>query len=279
MFILADIGGTKLRVAGTTSLSQFTEPVVLDTPHDYDDMLALVTRVARNIAGSEPINAAALGVIGVLAEDRRSILKAPGHHAPWSGRELAGDIETALDTAAVLENDTALVGLGEAVSGAGAGAGIVAYMTVSTGVNGVRIEHGSIDRTHRGFEIGGQYVEGGLSLEELVSGSAIEAAYGAPPKDLGADNPLWDELARILAVGVHNTILHWSPEVFVFGGSMFNRVGISVDRVAEYAAELMRKFPDLPPFVHSQLGDVGGLWGGMALLNSLISSSSEAAEA
>lgn len=30
----------------------------------------------------------------------------------------------------------------------------------------------------------------------------------------------------------------------------------------------MRKFPTVPEIVHSSLGDVGGLWGGMVVLKS-----------
>jgi predicted NBD/HSP70 family sugar kinase len=145
------------------------------------------------------------------------------------------------------------------------------YLTVSTGVNGVRVVDGKIDVSRQGFEIGGQYLstsEPPITLEELVSGSAIGSRYGMHPRDLGKDNPLWEELARMLAFGVHNTILHWSPDRVVIGGSMMNEIGISVPCIAEHVKTLMRKFPTVPEIVHSSLGDVGGLWGGMAYLKS-----------
>jgi len=47
---------------------------------------------------------------------------------------------------------------------------------------------------------------------------------------------------------------------------MFNEIGIKVDRVAAHVAEILKKFPVAPNIVHSSLGDVGGLWGGLALL-------------
>ena len=40
----------------------------------------------------------------------------------------------------------------------------------------------------------------------------------------------WEELAETFAIGLHNTILHWSPDRVVLGGSMFNEIGISVER-------------------------------------------------
>jgi len=80
---------------------------------------------------------------------------------------------------------------------------------------------------------------------------------------------VWEELAQLFAYGLHNTILHWSPDRVVLGGSMFNEVGISVERVRAHVAEIMRKFPEVPEIVHSQLGDIGGLWGGVARLKQI----------
>lgn len=266
MFILIDIGGTKIRFAGSHVLHQFSEPLILDSPQQYEEGVSLIARVARNIAGTDPIEGVAIGVPAVLSEDRRSVLKTPPHHADWIDRPLADDVETLLEADAYIENDTALVGLGEAVFGAGKGASIVAYMTISTGVNGVRIVDGMIDHTLRGFEVGGQYLDGDNTLEELVSGTAIEGRFGVHPKELGMGHPVWEELAIVLAYGVHNSILHWSPEIFILGGSMMNEVGIPVERVGSHVRDLMQKLPDVPPIVHSSLGDVGGLWGGLARL-------------
>jgi predicted NBD/HSP70 family sugar kinase len=169
------------------------------------------------------------------------------------------------------ENDTALVGLGEAHFGAGQGSDIFVYVTVSTGVNGVRIVDRKIDRSAQGFEIGGQYLatEGTTSLEDLISGKSVEKHYGMHPKELGADHPLWEESARILAYGLHNTILHWSPNKIALGGSMMKEIGIPVERVAHHLSAILKKFPKAPPLVHAELNDLGGLWGGLARLRQL----------
>ena len=109
----------------------------------------------------------------------------------------------------MLENDAALVGLGEATDGAGKGSAILAYVTISTGVNGARIVDGQIDRATYGFEIGEQYVDDSArTFEELVSGRAIAARFNIPPRELGKDHPVWDELARFTARALHNAIAH-----------------------------------------------------------------------
>lgn len=270
MFIVADIGGTKMRVAASTDLEKFDEPLIVDTPPDYESGLAVLLQAIRERSAGEGITGVCMGVPGSIAKDRRSTLNRK-NLAGWSTKPIVDDIERAVSAPVTLENDAALVGLGEAVFGAGVGAPIVAYLTVSTGVNGVRIVDGKIDRSAMGFEIGGQYIPSSaeFTFENLVSGKAIQEKYGKPPRELGTDTPVWEDLAHITAFAVNNTLLHWSPDRVVFGGSMFNEIGIKVDRVREHVAAIMKEFPELPKFMHSSLGDVGGLYGGLARLKQL----------
>ncbi len=269
MFIVADIGGSKMRIAKSDDLKSFSEPVIQPTPQEYPAGIEQIMTTVHDLIGAgTKIDGVAIGIAGPLSADKRSVFKTP--HLHWDGRAVADDVERALNgTSVYLENDVALVGLGEAVAGAGAGSSIVAYVTVSTGVNGVRIVDGKIDRTAEGFEIGGQFMtveEPRLTLEDMVSGTAVAKAFGKPPREIPKDDPLWEELAEILAYGIHNTIVHWSPNRVVLGGSMFNEVGIPVPSVAAHVQKIMTKFPVTPEIVHSALGDVGGLHGGLELL-------------
>jgi predicted NBD/HSP70 family sugar kinase len=269
MHIVADIGGTKTRIAGSRDLENLSEPIIIDTPSDsYQQGLETLANKARDIAGEEQIETIAIGLPGSLSHDKQTLLKSR-HLVVWCNNPVASDLQQLLGGRVYLENDTALVGLGEAVAGAGKGAAILAYITVSTGINGVRVVDGTIDRSVYGFEIGGQYLTidaTPATFEDLTSGTAIEEKYGKHPRDLGKDHLVWEDLARIVAIGVHNTILHWSPERVVLGGSMFKEIGISVERVGEHVREIMKKFREVPPIMHSALGDVGGLYGGLALL-------------
>lgn len=269
MYIVADIGGSKMRIARSDDLKTFSEPIIQPTPQEYPAGIELITTTVHDLVGSgAKIDGVAMGIAGPLSADKRSVFKTP--HLRWDGRAVAEDVERALNgTKVYLENDVALVGLGESVAGAGAAASIVAYVTVSTGVNGVRIVDGKIDRTAEGFEIGGQYLtveEPRLTLEDMVSGTAVAKAFGKHPREIAKDDPVWEELAEILAYGLHNTIVHWSPNRVVLGGSMFNEIGISVPSVVQHVQKIMVKFPVTPEIVHSALGDIGGLHGGLELL-------------
>ena len=268
MHILADIGGTKMRIAGSQGFTTFSEPIILNTPRSYDEGIKAVADVMKTVANGQKVQKIVIGRRGIIAHDKQSVLQ-DRSFPDWAQKPLVADVSQALKADSVhLENDMELVGLGEAVHGAGEGVPIVVYITVSTGVGGSRIVDGRIDRFSQGFEPGGQYIsmDAMLSVEEMVSGAAVQKRFGVHPKELGKDNPVWEELARILAFGVHNSILHWSPDRVVLGGSMFNEIGISVERVAAHVKDIMRKFPEVPEIVHASLGDLGGLWGGLALL-------------
>lgn len=266
MKILADIGGTKTRIAGTNDLLGFSVPVIYDTPQIYSDGVAAFIKNAKEIAGTEIIDGVQIGIRGKITKERGSMTDTVLHD--WSEKPLAHDIATTLQAQVELENDCAQVALGEAYFGAGKGVSILAYISVSTGVNGCRIVDGHVDRAVQGFEIGGQYlnIDPTITFEDMISGTAVQNQFKMHPKDLGKDNPLWIELAELCAYGVHNTILHWSPERVVMGGSMMNEIGISVPLVSENVKKMLKKFPVAPEIVHSSLGDLGGLWGALVLL-------------
>jgi predicted NBD/HSP70 family sugar kinase len=268
MYIVADIGGTKTRVAGSDDLETFGVPVIFPTPQKYEEALAAITEHARATAGSDSIEKMVVGVPVRLSRDKRTIVHAQ-NIPDWTGKALSGDLERALGASVVLGNDCALVGLGEAIHGAGQGASILVYMTISTGVNGVRIVDGKIDPSASGFEIGDQYLmpdHEAKMLGDMISGRAIAKRFGvASPRDLGKEHPVWEELAQTLAYAINNTIMYWSPDRIVIGGSMMNDIGIPIDRVKFHLQTIMKDVP-MPEIAHASLGDVGGLWGGLVLL-------------
>ncbi|HEY4527386.1 MAG TPA: ROK family protein [Candidatus Paceibacterota bacterium] len=272
MHILVDIGGTKTRVAASRDLESFDKPQIFSTQTKYAAGLRTIVESAKKLAKGEMIERVSVGAPGVITPDHQSLLTSP-NLPDWKGKAISGDIESAIGAKVHMENDTALVSLGEALYGAGVGATTVMYLTVSTGVGSVRIVNGKIDAPSRSAEIGHMYFNTGEELQEfknLVSGKSIHQRFGMMPRELGKDHPVWEELARIVAIGVHNSILHWTPDRIVLGGSMFNEIGISVARVQAHLSEIMKAFPQIPEIVHSSLGDVGGLWGGMARLKQLL---------
>lgn len=264
MIILFDIGGTKTRIAGSRDGKTFSEPHIFPTPAQYDEAMSVISSRALDIAAGERIE----GVYGGLRAYERHTGRMREHPTfpLWAGQDVRSSFERAFSSPVFIENDSAVVALGEARFGAGKGKRIVAYLTISTGVGGARIVDGVIDANVYGFEPGHQLIDGVHTLEELVSGAAVSKKYDRPPQAIG-DIAIWNDLARFLAIGITNTIVHWSPDVVVVGGSMMNTIGIPLHKVREYVASMLKVFPTVPIIEHATLGDLGGLHGALALAN------------
>lgn len=266
MIILFDIGGTKMRLAGTSDCREFSEPIILDTPDHFDNGVELFLETAKKIAGDEKIDFACGGLAGTLNKEKSGIVKNASSNLPdWEEKSLKDALESGLNTNICIENDADIVGLGESVHGAGRGASIVGYVTVSTGVGGGRIVNGQIDRNTIGFEPGHQFIDGTKTLEHTVSGTAVEKRFNKKPYDIPQSDGLWVELAGHLARGLHNTTVHWSTDVLVLGGSMIvGDPAILIPDIEKSLKEVTCIKRELPVIKKAELGAVGGLFGALA---------------
>ena len=249
MYTLFDLGGTKLRVARSVNGEAFEREQIIDVPATDEEIISVLKNVI-----SEP-----KAIAGGLTRKRAGV---------------ADKIRAAFSCPIYIENDTALVGLGEATAGAGQGSKILAYLTVSTGVGGVRIIDGAIDHGVHGFEPGHQIIdfrEPNKPFEDYISGTFVEKTTGQKPHSI-TDPAFWSPMAKILAIGVHNTIVHWSPDVVVLGGSMMKVPGIPIDEVRVELQKISHIFPTLPEIKPASLGEWGGLHGALALLKQKLSS-------
>lgn len=276
MDIAIDIGGTKTRIAASEDMVTFAEPIRLDTPQSFDEGMAAIAAAVQSLLKGEQARRAIAGVPGTLAKDGAGLYSAP-NLTGWAAKPLKAELEKIMGCPTVLKNDSALVGLGEAVVGAGKGYGIVAYVTVSTGVGGARIVDGKIDRTVFGFEPGHQVIDMdgtvapflGVEAEDLVSGSATEVRFGKKAYQV-AEEGAWEELARWVSYLLNNTIVHWSPDAVVLGGSMIvGNPAIGIDRIRYYLSEVLTVYPELPAIVPAALSDVGGIHGGLCYLRDI----------
>lgn len=259
--IAFDIGGTSMRIA-LVAAEGLGEVQKAATPQDPKEAIALFASLAEKAAAGERVERVAGGIRGLVVDG--VFLKDKALPA-WEGTHLVGEISHALGAPVLMLHDAAVAGLGEVHYGAAVGSAICVYITVSTGVGGGRIVEGRIDRTTYNPEIGRQRIEGG-ELEDLVSGTAVERKFGIHPKDLESEEER-NKLADILAIGLFNSTLHWSPDTFVLGGSMIVGVNpIPLARVSESLQKLLTMYPAAPAVKMGTLGDSAGLHGGRALL-------------
>lgn len=266
MDILIDVGGTKTRVAITRG-KVFDNLFIFGTKKEFTEELAVLKEWLEKVKDKKEPLRFIVGLPGTLSLEKTELDRAP-NLLLWEKVPIKKIMEETFNASAHLENDTALVGLGEALFGAGRGCGIMAYISVSTGVGGVRILDGKIDQSSFGFEPGHQIIEG-KDLELQIGGASLKHRFGKDPREI-VDPTIWTEMARILSVGLYNMTLLWSPEVIVLGGSMITgSPGIRVTEVEAYTKELLKILPHPPAIISSTLEDLGGLWGGLAYSKTL----------
>lgn len=278
MYILFDIGGTKMRIAVSDGGRHLGQHKITPTPTDFKEGIETFAATVSELTQGATIQGAAGGVAGMYDKEKGELLRALHLHG-WEHKPLKESIEKVLGASVFIENDSALAGLGEALYGAGRGHRIVAYFTVSTGVGGVRIVDSRIDASVLGFEPGHHIIdfEGAVSpdvnplgtLEDFISGSAFKRRFRVEPTE-SEEKAVWEELAEQLAVGLFNSVMFWSPEVIVLGGSMIvGHPAIDVYTTTLYLKKLLETFPYTPLVKKAELGDLGGLYGALTCLKSL----------
>jgi predicted NBD/HSP70 family sugar kinase len=264
MKLIFDLGATNTRLALSSDGTKLDHETSFTTDASAGGQAKLVTE-ARQLVGDHAIELVAGGAAGTVDRAKGILLETP--NMQWGRVDLAALFKQAFKAKLVLENDTALVGLGEAHHGAGSPKGIMAYITVSTGVNGVRIVDGVIDRSTYGFEIGRQIVsqvgEKSVTLEEAIGGHAMQQRYGRLPRSID-DPSVWHHETALLAQALYNLMVEWSPELIVLGGSMMRDIPIPWIRQA--LEGLPKVFPKWPELRLARLEDKGGLYGGLELI-------------
>ncbi len=264
--LVFDVGGTTTRLA-VVEAGSLGGVIKFDTPPDPEEWLSLFEEKARSLTNERRVGAFCGGATGTVAE---GVVVSGNKSLPlWKAFPLVSRISGIFDTNGVLYNDAELVGLGEYYFGAGKGDRNMLYVTVSTGVGGAHIIDGRVERGRYNAEFGHQNVDG-VELEDLISGTAVRKKYGIHPKDL-SDKAALDELADLLAKGLSDTILHFFPDSVVVGGSMIvGKNGIPLERVSQTLRRLLsRYYPTTPELKKAALGDIGGLYGGVAHLEFL----------
>ncbi len=278
-YILFDIGGTKTRVAISDDLEKFVDINSFPTPKSFKTGIATIIKAIEQLKPKKPIKGICGGVRGLLNEEKTGI-ENDGILSGWAKHSITNELHKHFKAPVWLENDAALAGLGEAIFGAGKGIDNFVYHTISTGVGGVKIVSGQIDEASSGFEPGHQVLDIDRTilgdditptLENLVSGAGLESRLGMKPKEIPQEDMIWDELAEYLAQGLRNTILYWSPEMIVLGGSMIlGDPKIQLDAIRKYTVEVLDGFVTCPFITTATLGDEAGLYGSMAYLKARI---------
>lgn len=265
-----------MRIATSVDGKSITNSkIVPNLPDDFEGGMKIFKQTADELSSGQKIEAIAGGVAVIYNQDK-SIPIHTSHLHGWVNKPLKQTLESSFNAPVILENDTAVVGLGEAVYGAGTNKKIIAYLTISTGIGGVRVVDQKIDENALGFEPGHQIIVidgkdchcGGKGhFEAYVAGYYLERDFHKKGESI-KDPVIWDKVTKYLAVGLNNTIVHWSPDIVILGGAVMK--SINLEQVKKYLAEYLTIFPTPPEIIRAKLGDSAGLFGALSLLNPLL---------
>ncbi len=263
-----------MRIGSSTDGVSFDKTITLDTPVSFEAGMAEFKKAADTLKQGKEVRAVAGGIAGPFSQKKEELLASP-NLKDWVAKPIKGHLEDYFGAPVFIENDAAMVALGEAMRGAGRGSSIVAYVTVSTGVGGAKIVNGKIDPRSIGFEPGHEIIDidktlvpdaSGNTLESYISGTGLTKRTGKKPKEI-TDPKVWDDMAKILAYGLNNVTVFWSPDVIVLGGSMITgEPAISVEATEGYLKEVLKIYPEIPKIKKAELSDLGGLYGALELL-------------
>lgn len=253
---------------------------IFPTPKSFDEALSLFSKYKDT-----PLKSA-VGAIAGKFDKEKNVLNFSPNLQDWLGIPIKSRLKELFGINVLIENDAAFAGLGEAVKGAGQGFSIVAYLTISTGIGGVRIVDSKIDRNSLGFEPGQQIIDAdysvwpeaeiykdniqalGLNLgafSTYASGAALGVRYSKKPEEI-KDRKIWEEIRYLLEIGIYNTIVFWSPDIVVIGGGVSRSVYLDIDKIEKDLKKMLRIYKDPPRIKKSKLGDLSGLYGALTYL-------------
>lgn len=271
MFVSIDIGGTYTRIALSKDAKKIDYKIKYETPKKYDDGIDLLQEKIEELTGRHAPKAISVGAASPI-DYEKGILIRPPNLPNYRGHSLQKELELRLHTKVYLENDGALGGLAEAAKRKKSK--ILAFITLSTGVGGVRIVDGRIDYHASPFEPGHQILDPhgrfwpGCGqkgcFESLASGRAFEITYGVKPQ-FCEDFRIWEEHADTCSQGLVNVIILWTPDTLVIGGSMIKAGPKFTKPLIEKTKEKLQIYK-APKIEISKMGDDNVLLGGFISL-------------
>lgn len=266
-----------MRVATSNDGETLQDVRHFDTPEDFDEALSVFS--SFEVQSFEKI---AGGIAGELDEEKSKLMVSLNIQG-WVDVPIKKRFEEHFGCQVYLENDAVLSGLGEACFGAGRNERIVVYLISGTGFGGSRIVDGKLDRDSRGFEPGYQIIDADSTidpvflnkesrygnnlgyLQRFVSGKDLEERFGTKTGQLD-DQKIWQEVHRLLAIGINNTIVYWNPDIIVLGGGVLLSDKISVDKLKSELKDILKVHTNFSNIKKAELGDNSALYGALALI-------------
>ena len=217
MYLAVDLGGTKTLVAAVNNNGIIHASRKFETPKIYAQFLVMLEQNIKDLDCDFQ-----RGVVAAPGKlDRKKGIVIAFGNLDWKNIPLLDDAERIAHCPMLIENDTKLAGLSEAIYIKDEFKKVL-YITISTGINSALIVNGVIDEDLIDSESGDMLLEHGGKLqkwESFASGKAIVKKYGKRASEI-TDSHAWNVISRNIALGLINLIAVVQPEVIVIGGGV-----------------------------------------------------------
>ncbi len=276
MIGLIDIGGTKLLVGVTAADGGIGASVRRPTPRS-GDMVGTLAEMLDEVRDGQPLEAIAAAVPGPFDRAGGILLDPPGLSGGWHRLELAAPLRERFNCRVLAENDANCAALAEAHLGAGRGAALLMYYTVSTGIGSGVVRDGRLETGRQDTEGGHQVLWPGRAggpacdcggvgcLETIASGRAIERRFGRRAEEI-EDQAVWDEVGEWLGLAVVNATALLDCDCVVFGGGVASARWPQIEPALSAAVDRHLKLQEPPRISVAELGEDRNLAGALLLV-------------
>lgn len=259
MYLAVDIGGTKTLLAVFSKGRKIIQKIRFETPPDYKDFLELL---GKNIAklSTKDFALCVVGVPGLL--NRESGVAVALGNLEWSNVPIAADIEDLVAAPVIIENDSKLAGLAEALLVIN-DFKYVLYLTISTGIGGAVIINGVLGKHFVNSEPGHILLEHQgklIAWEKFASGSAIFKKFGKPVAEINEPDALYS-IARNIAIGLIDLIAVFTPEAIIIGGGVGSHLDKFKSRLNNQLKIYQSPLVKIPPILQAQNPEEAVLFG------------------
>jgi glucokinase len=240
-------------------------------------MVSVLAGMLDEVRGGTPMQAIAAAVPGPFDRSRGQLINPPGLTGDWHCLDLAAPLAERFGCPVIVENDANCAALAEAHLGAGRGARVMVYYTVSTGIGSGTIRDGRLAVARQDTEGGHQVLwpervggpacdcGGAGCLEAIASGRAIARRFGRPPEQI-EEQSVWDDVGEWLGLAVVNTTALLDCDRVVFGGGVASARWSRLEPALTATVSRHLKLQPAPQIRVAELGEDRNLAGALLLV-------------
>lgn len=248
-----DIGGTAVKY-GLWNGGGLSEKGSFPTPKTWEEMKQGIREAFHSFSSQVELTGAGFSFPGAVNSETGvigSISAVPYiHHFP-----IKAELEQELGVPVHMENDANCAALAEVWQGAAAGVDSAVFVVIGTGIGGAVIADRQLIKGPNlfGGEFGFMLVDGKETLSKL--GSPVQAVkrYARATGETLDGKELFERAAAgdavatrelevmkgALAIGIHNLLVSFNPEVVIVGGAISTRDDL-LDDLTERVKELLQ---------------------------------------